>query len=86
MNQKLIDYARAVAAAANQDRLDAGHAILFCKEAVPLLLAEIDVVDLLHQRFDALIAKPEEEPVKAPARRRRRPAKKARRSKKGGSA
>lgn len=81
MNQKLIDYSRAVAAAANQDRLDAGHAILFCKEALPLLLAEIDVVDLLNQRFDALLPQPEQEPVEAPARKRRRPAKKSRRRK-----
>lgn len=83
MNQKLIDYSRAVAAAANQDRLDAGHAILFCKEALPLLLAEIDVVDLLNQRFDALLPQPEQEPVEAPARKRRRPAKKSRRRKGG---
>jgi hypothetical protein len=83
MNQKLLDYSRAVAAAANQDRLDAGHAILFCKEALPLLLAEVDVVDLLSQRFDALLAQPDKDPVEAPARKRSRPAKKPRRRKGG---
>lgn len=86
MNQKLLNYARAVAAAANQDTLGADHAMLFCREAVPLLLAELEVNDLLKERFDALLSAQIDEPSDqtepaAPQRRPSRKAKKSRRKK-----
>lgn len=82
MNNKLIDYARAISIAASQKTLDADHALMFCRDAVPLLLAEIEVSDMLTKRFDALLragesVAPQPQPpapvsVKKPARRKKK--------------
>ena len=86
MNEKLIAYARLVAIAASQQQLSDEVAQLFCKDAVPQLLAEIEVLNRVNQRFDALLApsKPEPAPVVAapkPVRKARKARKKKARAK-----
>lgn len=63
MNEKLIAYARLVAIAASQQQLSDEVAQLFCKDAIPQLLAEIEVLNRVNQRFDALLAPPKPEPA-----------------------
>lgn len=61
MNEKLIAYARLVAIAASQNQLSEEVAQVFCKDAVPQLLAELEVLARVNAKFDALLApqKPE---------------------------
>lgn len=65
MNEKLIAYARLVAIAASQNQLSDEVAQVFCKDAVPQLLAEIEVLARVNAKFDALLAPPKPEPTPA---------------------
>lgn len=56
MNEKLLDYARLIAMAAAQQKLPADMAMLFCRDGVPLLLAELEVLTRVNDRFEAAIA------------------------------
>lgn len=82
MNEKLIAYARLVAIAASQQQLSDEVAQLFCKDAVPQLLAEIEVLSRVSARFEGALAltlpQPEPAPVVAPPK----PARKARKARK----
>jgi len=61
MNEKLIAYARLVAIAASQNQLSDEVAQVFCKDAVPQLLAEIEVLTRVNAKFDALLTPPKQE-------------------------
>lgn len=80
MNEKLIAYARLVAIAASQQQLSDEVAQLFCKDAVPQLLAEIEVLNRVNAKFDALLAPQQPEPV--PVVEKPKAAKKARKPRK----
>lgn len=66
MNEKLIGYSRLVAIAASQNQLGAETALVFCRDAVPQLLAELEVLSRVNERFEAALglALPEAEPAK----------------------
>jgi hypothetical protein len=87
MNEKLIAYARLVSIAASQQQLSDEIAQAFCKDAVPQLLAELEVLARVNQRFDALLALPQAEPPrqqeekKPNPKRQRKPRKKNARKK-----
>lgn len=68
MNEKLIAYARLVAIAASQNQLSDEVAQVFCKDAVPQLLAEIEVLTRVNAKFDALLAPPKPEPTPVEAK------------------
>lgn len=55
MNEKLIGYARLVAIAAAQNQLGEEAAVAFCREAVPQLLAEIEVLSRVNQKFEVAL-------------------------------
>jgi len=55
MNDKLIGYARLVAIAAVQNQLGEETAIAFCRDAVPQLLAEIEVLSRVNQKFEVAL-------------------------------
>jgi hypothetical protein len=87
MNEKLIGYARLVAIAASQNQLGEEAALAFCRDAVPLLLAELEVLGRVNQKFEVALnlalpeaqeAKPELKVVSAPIKA----AKKVRKSRK----
>lgn len=86
MNDKLIGYARLVAIAAVQNQLGEETAIAFCRDAVPQLLAEIEVLGRVNQKFEValglVVPEPAPQPVvvEKPARKRK-PRKKRARSK-----
>lgn len=66
MNEKLIAYSRLVAIAASQQQLSDEVAQTFCRDAVPQLLAEIEVLTRVNAKFDALLAPPKpEQPCEA---------------------
>jgi hypothetical protein len=52
--EKLIAYSRLVAIAAAQSQLDADHALTFCRDAVPKLLAEMEVLSRVSERMELL--------------------------------
>jgi hypothetical protein len=91
MNEKLIGYARLVAIAAAQNQLGEETAIVFCRDAVPQLLAELEVLGRVNQKFEVALglavpiveeaAKPALRVVAAPARKARKSRKKKARSK-----
>jgi len=84
MNDKLIGYARLVAIAAVQNQLGEETAIAFCRDAVPQLLAEIEVLSRVNQKFEValglVVPEPAPQPVVVakPARKRKPRKKKAR--------
>lgn len=63
MTDKLVAYARLVAIAASQQQLSAEVAQLFCRDAVPRLLAEIEVLGRVNAKFDELLQAPKAEPA-----------------------
>lgn len=78
MDPKYIEYSRVVAVMAQQGVLSTDVAQRFCAEAVPQLVAEIEVLQRLteHLWSEAIAAPPE--PV-TPPDTNKKPAKKARR-------
>lgn len=68
MNEKLIAYARLVSIAASQQQLSAEVAEAFCRDAVPQLLAEIEVLSRVSAKFEAALSlapQPEPQPCEA---------------------
>lgn len=68
MNEKLIAYSRLVAIAAAQNRLDAESALTFCAQAVPQLLAELEVLSRVNAKFETVLQlspQPEQKPCEA---------------------
>jgi hypothetical protein len=55
MHEKLIAYARLISIAAVQQKLDAENAIAFCASAVPQLLAELEVLSRVNEKFEAAL-------------------------------
>jgi len=58
MSEKLISYARLVAIAASQNQLDEEVALVFCRDAVPQILAELEVLSRVNQRFEIALGLP----------------------------
>jgi len=84
MQQKYIDYSRVVAVMAQQDVLPDDVAQQFCREALPRLIAELDVMSrLVDDKFTSALTVPVEQPSvpvepdmspkKKPAKKRRQP-------------
>ena len=83
MQQKYIDYSRVVAVMAQQDVLPDDVAQQYCREALPRLIAELDVMSrLVDDKFTSALTVPVEQqpaPVeqdmspKTPAKKRRKP-------------
>jgi hypothetical protein len=68
MNEKLLAYSRLVAIAAAQNRLDAEAALTFCAQAVPQLLAELEVLSRVNAKFETVLQltpQPEAKPCEA---------------------
>jgi hypothetical protein len=68
MNEKLLAYARLISIAAATNKLDAENAISFCAHAVPQLLAELEVLSRVNQRFESalqIVVPPEPKPCEA---------------------
>lgn len=55
MQEKLIGYARLVAIAAAQNQLGEEAAVAFCRDAVPQLLAELEVMGRVNQKFEVAL-------------------------------
>jgi hypothetical protein len=82
MQQRYIDYSRVVAVMAQQDVLPDDVAQQYCKEALPRLIAELDVLSrLADAKFASVLTVPVEQPAPVeqdmsptkPAKKRRKP-------------
>jgi len=84
MQQKYIDYSRVVAVMAQQDVLPDDVAQQYCREALPRLIAELDVLSrMADTKFASVMAVPVERqpapveqdmsPKTKPAKKRRKP-------------
>lgn len=66
MQQRYIDYSRVVAVMAQQDVLPDDVAQQFCKEALPRLIAELDVLSrMADAKFASVLTVPVEPPAVA---------------------